>query len=256
MIAANNEMRRLCDLAKDDIMSSSRTNKAKRSPSKPVAIEARTARVDVGTPGCEISVLSNALRRLRSGAQLTLKELGARSGIAASTLSKIENGQLSPTYEKIVLLADGLGVDVAELFSREHGPTLATGRRAICRQGEGVVHVTPQYEYEMLCADVTRKQFLPIVTRLRAHKREAFPELLRHEGEEFVYVLEGQVTLYSDFYEPMVLNADDSCYFDSHMGHVLVSSGAADARILWVCSKNTPMPQSAPGAGAGKRAGR
>jgi len=229
-------------------------SKNPRSKIKPVAVRAKSARVAARSADSEISVLSNALRRLRSAAQLTLKELGVRSGIAASTLSKIENGQLSPTYEKIVLLADGLGVDVAELFSGEHSAAVATGRRAICRQGEGVVHVTPQYEYEMLCADVTRKQFLPLVTRLRAHKREAFPELLRHEGEEFVYVLEGQVTLYSDFYEPMVLNEDDSCYFDSHMGHVLVSSGAADARILWVCSKNTPMPQSAPGISAGKRA--
>jgi transcriptional regulator with XRE-family HTH domain len=211
-------------------------------------------RVDARAGKDEISVLSEALRRLRGGARLTLKELSARSGIAASTLSKIENGQLSPTYEKIVLLADGLGVDVAELFGREHSGTVATGRRAICRRGEGAVHKTPQYEYEMLCADVTRKQFLPLVTRLRAHSVDAFPELLRHQGEEFVYVLEGQVTLYSDFYEPFVLNLGDSCYFDSHMGHVLVSSGAADARILWVCSKNTPMPQSQPSASERKRA--
>ncbi|MBK7472728.1 MAG: helix-turn-helix transcriptional regulator [Betaproteobacteria bacterium] len=221
-----------------------------------VTVSAKPARVDARPSNSEISVLSNALRRLRSGARLTLKELSARSGIAASTLSKIENGQLSPTYEKIVLLADGLGVDVAELFDRESSGTVATGRRAICRRGEGVVHKTRQYEYEMVCADVTRKEFLPIVTRLRAHSLGAFPELLRHEGEEFVYVLEGQVTLHSDYYEPFVLNPGDSCYFDSHMGHALVSSGAADARILWVCSKNTPVPQSAPGTGESKRAGR
>lgn len=228
-------------------------SKTLRSHTKPVTVSAKTRRVDVRSANGEISVLSNALRKLRGGARLTLKDLSARSGIAASTLSKIENGQLSPTYEKIVLLADGLGVDVAELFGREHSGIVATGRRAICRRGEGVVHITPQYEYEMLCADVTRKQFLPIVTRLRAHSLSAFPELLRHEGEEFVYVLDGQVTLHSDYYEPFVLNQGDSCYFDSHMGHVLVSSGDVDARILWVCSKNTPMPESAPGAKEGKR---
>jgi transcriptional regulator with XRE-family HTH domain len=219
-------------------------SKISRSKTKSIAASVKKVRAVARSASSEISVLSDALRRLRGGARLTLKELSERSGIAASTLSKIENGQLSPTYEKIVLLADGLGVDVAELFGREHSGAAATGRRAICRRGEGVVHKTPQYEYEMLCADVTRKQFLPIVTLLRAHELEAFPELLRHEGEEFVYVLEGQVTLHSDYYEPYVLNPGDSCYFDSHMGHVLVSSGAPDARILWVCSKNTPMPQS------------
>jgi len=200
--------------------------------------------LDDPAPGAEpsVSVLAQAVRELRSRAQLTLKELGLRSGIAPSTLSKIENGQLSPTYEKIVMLASGLGVDVAELFGSGQANSAAIGRRSVCRKGQGVRHSTEQYDYEMLCTDVTGKQFVPIVAQLRAHSTRAFPSMIRHDGEEFVYVIEGQVTIHSDFYEPLVLDKGDSCYFNSQMGHVLVSTGRTQARIVWICSKNTPMP--------------
>lgn len=196
-------------------------------------------------PAPEISVLAAALRRLRAAAGLTLKDLGERSGIATSTLSKIENGHLSPTYEKIVALADALGADIAELFGRGDSPA-ASGRRGVCRKGDGIKHATEQYVYEMLCSDLSHKQFVPIVTQLRAHSIGEFPGLLKHQGEEFIYVIEGEVVLHTEFYAPLRLLVGDSCYFDSAMGHACVSAGAIDAKILWVCSRNTPMPVPIP----------
>lgn len=56
------------------------------------------------------------VRTLRLRAGLTLNELSRQAEVAASTISKIESGQLSPGYDIILRLADGLGVDVAELF--------------------------------------------------------------------------------------------------------------------------------------------
>lgn len=181
------------------------------------------------------SVLASKLRVLRRAADLTLQQLGQRSGIAASTLSKIENGQLSPTYEKIAALAKGLDVDVGELFSPSEQPTLRA-RRSTTRAGQGVVHSTPQYVYELLHADLAHKRFVPLVTTIQAHETAQFPELLRHDGEEMVYVLRGSVTVHTDCYAPLALHVGDSCYFDSTMGHACVSSGAEDAQVLWVCS--------------------
>lgn len=188
------------------------------------------------------SVLPGKLRRLRTRAMLTLQDLSLRSGISASALSKIENGQLSPTYEKIVALADGLEVDVSELFS-SRGPSSATGRRGVTRKNAGVHHVTPQYEYELLCADLSNKEFVPLLATLKAHSLQDFPDLLRHTGEEFLYVLHGQVTVHSEFYAPLLLKQGDCCYFDSAMGHACVSSGTTDSEVLWVCSKNPQMPK-------------
>jgi len=187
-------------------------------------------------------VLAAKARLLRAQRQLTLRDLSQRTGISSSALSKIENGHLSPTYEKIVALANGLEVDVSELFTRVARPA-PTGRRSITHKGMGVHHVTPQYEYELLCPDVSDKEFVPLATRIRAHSVQEFPQLPKHDGEEFVYVVRGEVWLHSEFYEPVRLTRGDSCYFDSSMGHAFVSTSRQDAEVLWICSRNVKMPQ-------------
>ena len=181
------------------------------------------------------NVLPITLKRLRTRAGLTLQQLGERSGISTSTLSKIENGQLSPTYEKIAALALGLDINVSELFSQAPRP-VPLGRRSITRRGEGVTHESAQYRYEVLNADLSDKRFVPLVTVIKAHSIGEFRSLLRHDGEEFIYVLEGVVVLNTEFYAPTVLSKGDSVYFDSAMGHACVSGGEEDAVVLWVCS--------------------
>ncbi|MDF3174601.1 XRE family transcriptional regulator [Pseudomonas sp. ER28] len=181
------------------------------------------------------SVLAGKLRWLRRQANMTLQQLSQRCAISVSALSKIENGQLSPTYEKIAALALGLGVDVGELFS----PTTkasALGRRSVTRRGQGVTHETDQYRYEILHADLAEKRFVPLVTTIKAHDRADFPRLLSHDGEELLYVLSGQVVLHTDLYAPLELGPGDSCYIDSTMGHACISGSGADATILWISS--------------------
>ena len=178
------------------------------------------------------------VRRLRHDAGLTLQELSGRTGLAFSTISKIEKSQISPTYENILKLANGLAIDVAALFS-ENSVSITSGRRTVTRAGLGVRHTSPQYEYEMLCTDIARKQFIPLLTRIRAHRITEFGEPISHEGEEFIYVVSGAVDLFTDEYQPLRLAQGDSCYFDSTMRHACVSAGEEDAMILWVCSRVT-----------------
>ena len=59
---------------------------------------------------------------------------------------------------------------------------------------------------------------------------------MRHDGEEFLIVLEGSIRLYTEFYEPIDLEVGDSAYYDSGMGHACVSVSEEDAVILWVTS--------------------
>jgi transcriptional regulator with XRE-family HTH domain len=171
-------------------------------------------------------------------AGLTLQELSLKSGLAFSTISKVEKSQISPSYENILRLADGLNVDVTKLFS-DMSVSMTTGRRTVTRAGQGVAHATPQYDYEMLCTDIAQKHFVPLLTRLRAHDVAEFPVLLSHQGEEFLYVLSGTVEIHTDQYLPLRLEKGDSCYFDSTMGHACVSAGPEEATILWVCSRVT-----------------
>ena len=179
--------------------------------------------------------LAVIVKALRTRAGLTLTELAERSDLAASTISKIETGQLSPGYENIQRLAMGLEVDVAELFMPRID-TVSTGMRGVTRKGGGVLHQSENYEYEALAADLSKKQFLPLFATIKARSVEEFAALPSHEGQEFVYVISGTLELHSEHYVPLALGPGDSVYFDSRAGHALVSTGKEEAKILWVCS--------------------
>lgn len=183
------------------------------------------------------------VRALRQRTHTTLHQLAERSGLAPSTLSKIENGQLSPTYETLLRLADGLQVDIAELFSGESSAPTPKGRRSVTRRGDGRLHATKQYQYEMYCADLFRKQFTPLITKITARSIDEFPALLRHEGEEFMYVVAGEVELHTELYEPTRLRQGDGCYFDSSMGHACISVSKSDAIVLWIASHAEGLPE-------------
>jgi transcriptional regulator with XRE-family HTH domain len=192
------------------------------------ATEARRPRQDTG--------FGSRIKQFRRDRSLTLQQLANQSGLAVSTISKVEQGQLSPTYENILKLANGLQVDVAELFNANPN-RMTSSRRSVTRAGQGDRLNSPQYDYEMLCADLSNKQFIPLLTTLKAHSFSEFPGYIQHAGEEFIYIMSGQVELRTDSYAPLLLGPGDSCYFDSTMGHACLSVGDSDAVILWVCSQ-------------------
>ena len=175
------------------------------------------------------------MRQLRKQNGWTLAQVSTNTGLATSTLSKVENGQTSLTYDNLLKLAQGLGVNIAELFASEAVRPIS-GRRTITRNGEAKVVSTPNYEYQYHSTDLLDMLVIPMVVRVKARSRKQFGELIRHSGEEFVYVLEGVIEVHTDFYEPVILEAGESIYLDSMMGHGSLSVGEEDARILCVCS--------------------
>ena len=204
------------------------------------------------------SRLGAALRLLRRQKGLTLSEVSQRTGFSVPTLSKVENDRLSLSYDKLIRLSEGLGVDIAQLFAPVDGqttPSSITGRRSVTRTGDGELVATRNYDYRYLSTDVTRKKFIPILTELHARSLEEFGELVKHGGEEFIFVLEGEVEVHTELYAPLVLSAGESTYLDSGMGHAYVKRGDGPCRIIGVCSateshlrevaENSPPPEPA-----------
>lgn len=180
--------------------------------------------------------LGKRLREIRQNLNLTLEEASQRTGLARSTLSKIENEQISPTFTAVQKLANGLDIDIPQLFAKPK-KSMASGRRVLTRAGEGTPHPTSTYEHELLSTELARKKMIPFKTRVRARSFDDFEDWVRHEGEEFLLVLEGEVALYTEFYEPIPLAVGDSMYYDANMGHCLVSLSQEDALVLWVVAR-------------------
>lgn len=177
--------------------------------------------------------LGERVRSLRRSRNWTLEEASRRAGLARSTLSKIENEQMSPTFDAVQKLAHGLGIDVPQLFTPAASPS-ATGRRSVTRAGEGRPHPTVTYDHELLASEITRKRMLPYKTLIRARGFDEFNGWIRHEGEEFLLVIAGAIQFLTEFYEPAALGAGDSAYYDASMGHCVISTSPEDAEILWV----------------------
>ncbi len=179
--------------------------------------------------------LGARVRELRKQRDWTLEHAASQAGLARSTLSKIENGQMSPTYEALKKLAVGLQISVPQLFTPPQRDQV-NGRMIVTKFGEGSAHATATYEHELLADGLTRKNMLPYRARVRARSMDEFDGWVRHDGEEFMYVLTGVVKLYTEFYEPVEMRRGDSAYYDGAMGHNVISVSSDDATILWVTS--------------------
>ncbi len=175
------------------------------------------------------------VRELRKARDWTLEQAANKAGLARSTLSKIENGQMSPTYEALKKLATGLQISIPQLFTPPQREQV-NGRLAVTGAEDGQSLATATYEHTLLADTLTKKQMLPYRARVRARSMEEFDGWVRHDGEEFLYVLTGVVKLYTEFYEPVEMRRGDSAYYDAVMGHNVISLSAEDATILWVTS--------------------
>jgi len=183
--------------------------------------------------------LGTRLRQLRKQNGWTLSQVSMMSGLATSTLSKVENNQTSLTYDNLLKLAEGLGVNIAELFAADEIRPIS-GRRTITRNGDAKLQITPNYDYHFHGADLLGMRMVPIFVRVKARRVDDFGELLRHSGEEFIYVLDGEIEVHTEFYEPVRLKAGESIYLDSTMAHGYISVSDEDANILGVCSGQAP----------------
>ncbi|WP_425070232.1 helix-turn-helix domain-containing protein [Sagittula sp. S175] len=195
----------------------------------------RIARENGEDPHVEPLDLGLRVRELRKEKDWTLEQAAKKAGLARSTLSKIENGQMSPTYDALKKLAIGLEISVPQLFTPPQQAQV-NGRMAVTRMDEGKPQATTTYEHDLLAETLTRKKMLPYRARIRARSMDEFDGWVRHDGEEFLYVLTGVIKLYTEFYEPVEMKRGDSAYYDATMGHNVISVSPEDATILWVTS--------------------
>jgi len=179
--------------------------------------------------------LGARLRALRRQRGWTLAQVAKRSGLAISTVSKIERGLLAPAYYKLTELARALGVDAGDLLVPARRRGFANGA-VVTRQGEGPHYKTQNYTYHILAAELPERRMLPTLGRLHARDIGAFDELSRHDGEEFLFILEGSVDVYVDGKPPVRLKKYDSIYHDSSVDHAYVSAGKHPARVILVWS--------------------
>jgi len=195
--------------------------------------------------------LGRRVRAARVARQLTLEEVVSRTNFTISWLSKLENGQLSPSLDGLVKIAAVLECGVDTFVEG----LAATPRHVVCRNGAGPLpRPRDGVAVEHRAADWRGRRMQPTILRVSRSAGRRPPEC--GSGERFLLVLDGDVKLtYGD--EGMHLAAGDSIYFDATVPHVIAASGRS-ARVLSVSCAGETRPAAAAGRNgkASRAAGR
>jgi len=195
----------------------------------------RTERKDLRKPPNPIdkAEMGKRLRAIRKARGLTLKEVSAQSGVTLPTLSKMELGQVAISYDKLAAVARALTIDVGNLLegrSEEFvGPRPTVVKIPL---GSSPSYASDHYDHFLLAADFPGKSMTPAFAHVRAHRLEDFTDYTRHPGQEFLLVMSGSIRIAFETGESVTLATHEAAYFDSGVGHVYVSIGRNDAKIL------------------------
>lgn len=173
------------------------------------------------------------IRAARRAQNLTLVELAKRSGVSLSSLSKAERGLVAFSYEKFLAVSQALALDLTDLFSNS-APQPA-GAVVVDRANEAVIFRAHRYLYGMLATEWAHKKMTPMFGRVEPGAPIDASDFSKHAGEEFIFVLEGSLTMQFEDGSSRTLHKRDSIYFDSSLGHHYICASEEPVEMLVVC---------------------
>ncbi|RUR68724.1 cupin domain-containing protein [Variovorax guangxiensis] len=196
-------------------------------------------------PTLDRATFGNRLRAARKRFGWTLAQLAERSGVSITTISRAERGQLALGYENFTALGRALDMDMNAMFAGAGVKPAQLDGPVVTRAGKGVVYKGLSIAYEFLGTTAAGKQMSPIVGTVHARKIHGPEDFVRHGGEEFAYVLSGEIEVHFDNGEVVRMAKGDSLYFDSRLGHAYISVSRQLARIVGMTIGESGHMQSA-----------
>ena len=172
------------------------------------------------------------IKRIRQSKKMPLARLAKLCGLTKGYVSKIENSDKAPPFSTLSKIANALDTDISLLLADE---SEAPENLSLCivkkDERKEVVSRGTLYglHYEALAHKKIGKNMEPYIILPVFREKGIFS----HEGEEFIYVLEGRYEFSYDG-KKYLLNAGDSIYFDSIVPHNGRSLGKKKAKILAV----------------------
>lgn len=184
-----------------------------------------------------LAIIGQIIRQLREENGITLEELSSRAGISVEKLEKIETNQTNPSLGILIRISRALGAKLGTLLAGKDDDHTA----AVTRRDEVLENLTfagneqgrnGHLRFYALAKDKADRHMEPLIIEVSPGRGTAIPELRsEHSGEEFVYVLDGEITLHygSEIYH---LQAGDSIYYNSVVPHFLSNETENPARVL------------------------
>jgi transcriptional regulator with XRE-family HTH domain len=185
----------------------------------------------------EENQLGTKIKQIRENHEMSVEQLAEKSQCSRKVIESIESGDLIPSLTPLIRIAKALEVRLGTFLddAPQIGPVMVKSGKS-----EHVIHFsgkedhpdTSALDFYALASGKTDRHMEPFIIDVHPHETKEY-KLASHEGEEFIYVMDGQIEiLYGQ--ENYLLSEKDSIYYDSVVPHDLHAYGDKDAKILAV----------------------
>jgi transcriptional regulator with XRE-family HTH domain len=185
----------------------------------------------------EENQLGTKIQQIRENKEMSVEELARESQCSREVIENIESGELIPSLTPLIRIAKALGVRLGTFLDDipQTGPVMVKSGKS-----EHVIHFsgkedhpdTSALDFYALASGKADRHMEPFIIDVHPHETEKY-KLASHEGEEFIYVMDGEIEiLYGQ--DSYLLSKGDSIYYDSVVPHDLHAYGGEDAKILAV----------------------
>jgi transcriptional regulator with XRE-family HTH domain len=168
------------------------------------------------------------IKEIRLARGMTLQTLAEASSLSPSMISLVERGRASPSIGSLVVIASSLGVTMSELVQGES----AAEEKLVVRWSETRPIETAQHVIRRVLRE-DRSRGLSVAVNEYAPNTGSADQPMSHDGFEYGYILEGQLTVTVEE-TPYVLDAGDLISYRSRRPHRLWNYSASQVRTLWI----------------------
>ena len=173
-------------------------------------------------------ILGEKIKDLRLSCELTQEELADRCELTKGYISQLENDLTSPSIATLIDILSALGTTLKEFFN-----SVDDEEKVSFSKNEFIEKVTDGYTLNWLVPNAQKNAMEPIHILLNVG--ESTDEDFPHEGEEFGYVIKGEIVLIIGK-RKIKVKKGESFYFTANKVHCIKNNGKTNAEIIWVSS--------------------
>lgn len=176
--------------------------------------------------------IGQRIKALRVAQQMTQEELANRTDLTKGFISQLENDATSPSIETLTQILDVLGVSLADFFREYKSERVVFGRVARVLASES----NDKIRFELLVPRAINRSIDPALVTMHPGSRTDVDKM--HEGEEFGYVISGEIVLVLDGIEHRV-KAGECFSFYPTAPHWVENRAEREAKLIWVTNPPT-----------------
>ena len=182
------------------------------------------------------TIVGFKIKGIRESKNITVEEVSERSGLSVEQIISIENDEFLPSLGPLIKIARALGVRLGTFLddNDDLGPVVcrAEERNESISFSNGTADARKHMEYHSLAKQKAGRHMEPFLIDIQPSEKKDF-KLSAHEGEEFIYVMKGEIEI--DYgKEKYILKEGDSIYYDSIVQHHVHGAENTVAQILAV----------------------